>query len=59
MRAFIYVHGCGHNAPVFQVVALGREVLGGNGILAEFGAAKQFCDMEAIYTYEVRLHPPL
>jgi acyl-CoA oxidase len=35
-----------------EVVALGRELLGGNGILAEFLLAKAFSDMEAIYSYE-------
>jgi acyl-CoA oxidase len=35
------------------VVALAREVLGGNGVVTDFHVAKQFCDMEAIYTYEV------
>lgn len=35
-----------------EVVALGRELLGGNGIVAEFGVAKAFCDLEAYYTYE-------
>jgi hypothetical protein len=40
-------------AAVVQVVALAREVLGGNGVQADFHVAKQFCDMEAIYTYEV------
>jgi len=35
-----------------EVVALGREVLGGNGILADFGVAKAFCDCEAYYSYE-------
>eukprot|EP00850_Spirogloea_muscicola_P003662 SM000015S01162 [mRNA] locus=s15:154557:158824:+ [translate_table: standard] len=35
-----------------EVVALGRELLGGNGILAEFQVAKAFCDLEPIYTYE-------
>ncbi len=35
-----------------QVVALGRELLGGNGIVADFHVAKVFCDMEAMYTYE-------
>jgi hypothetical protein len=33
-------------------VALARELLGGNGIVADFHVAKVFCDMEAIYTYE-------
>jgi alkylation response protein AidB-like acyl-CoA dehydrogenase len=33
-------------------VALAREVLGGNGVVADFHVAKAFCDMEAIYTYE-------
>jgi alkylation response protein AidB-like acyl-CoA dehydrogenase len=42
-------------AAALQVVALAREVLGGNGVQADFHVAKQFCDMEAIYTYEVRL----
>ena len=37
-----------------EVVALGRELLGGNGILSHFHVAKAFCDLEAIYTYEVR-----
>lgn len=35
-----------------ETVALGRELLGGNGILADFLVAKAFCDMEPIYTYE-------
>jgi glutaryl-CoA dehydrogenase len=35
-----------------QVVALGREVLGGNGILLENHIARHFADMEATYTYE-------
>ena len=35
-----------------EVVALGRELLGGNGIVADFLVAKAFCDMEAYYTYE-------
>ena len=36
------------------MVALGREVLGGNGILGDFNVAKAFCDIEAFYSYEVR-----
>lgn len=35
-----------------EVVALAREVLGGNGILLEHHIVKQFNDMEAVYTYE-------
>ncbi|PSC71354.1 Acyl-coenzyme A oxidase peroxisomal [Micractinium conductrix] len=35
-----------------EVVALGRELLGGNGILAEFLVAKHFCDLEAYFSYE-------
>lgn len=31
------------------MVALGRELLGGNGILSEFLVAKAFADMEAYY----------
>lgn len=33
-------------------VALGREVLGGNGILLEHDAARFFADAEAVYSYE-------
>jgi hypothetical protein len=35
-----------------ESVALGREVLGGNGILLENDAARFFADAEAIYSYE-------
>jgi glutaryl-CoA dehydrogenase len=35
-----------------EVVALGREILGGNGILLENHVARHFADMEAVYTYE-------
>ncbi|KAL8146578.1 hypothetical protein AgCh_004343 [Apium graveolens] len=35
-----------------EVVSLGRELLGGNGILADFLVAKAFCDMEPVYTYK-------
>ena len=35
-----------------EVAALGREMLGGNGIVLDNYAMKAFCDMEAIYTYE-------
>ncbi|KAL2337737.1 hypothetical protein Fmac_012183 [Flemingia macrophylla] len=35
-----------------ETAALGRELLGGNGILADFLVAKAFCDLEPIYTYE-------
>lgn len=35
-----------------ETVSLGRELLGGNGILAEFLVAKAFCDLEPIYSYE-------
>ncbi|KAK1398235.1 Acyl-coenzyme A oxidase 4, peroxisomal [Heracleum sosnowskyi] len=35
-----------------EVVSLGRELLGGNGILADFLVAKAFCDLEPVYTYE-------
>jgi glutaryl-CoA dehydrogenase len=43
------VHNCAHAR---QVVALGREILGGNGILLENHVARHFADMEAVYTYE-------
>uniref|UniRef100_A0A0E0A9B0 Acyl-CoA dehydrogenase/oxidase C-terminal domain-containing protein n=1 Tax=Oryza glumipatula TaxID=40148 RepID=A0A0E0A9B0_9ORYZ len=35
-----------------ETVALGRELLGGNGIVTDFHVGKAFCDMESIYTYE-------
>lgn len=35
-----------------EVVALGRECLGGNGILGDLTVAKAFCDVEAFYSYE-------
>mmetsp|Transcript_17327 Transcript_17327/g.44014 ORF Transcript_17327/g.44014 Transcript_17327/m.44014 type:complete len:255 (+) Transcript_17327:357-1121(+) len=35
-----------------EVAALGRELLGGNGVVTDFHIAKAFCDLEAIYTYE-------
>ena len=33
-----------------EVVALGRELLGGNGIVADFLIAKSFCDLEAYHS---------
>lgn len=35
-----------------EVMALGRELLGGNGIVSDFLVAKAFSDMEAYHTYE-------
>ncbi|KAM0948126.1 putative acyl-CoA oxidase [Dioscorea sansibarensis] len=35
-----------------ETVSLGRELLGGNGILADFLVAKAFCDLEPIFSYE-------
>ncbi|KAL5806894.1 hypothetical protein ACOSQ4_029627 [Xanthoceras sorbifolium] len=35
-----------------ETLALGRELLGANGILTDFLVAKAFCDLEVIYTYE-------
>jgi glutaryl-CoA dehydrogenase len=35
-----------------ETVALGRSILGGNGIATEFGMARTFADAEAIYSYE-------
>ncbi|OVA02713.1 Acyl-CoA oxidase/dehydrogenase [Macleaya cordata] len=40
------------SAKARETVALGRELLGGNGILADFLVAKAFCDLEPIFTYE-------
>ncbi|MBX3065305.1 MAG: acyl-CoA dehydrogenase family protein [Anaerolineae bacterium] len=41
-----------NTANAREVVALGREILGGNGILLENHIARHFADMEAVYTYE-------
>lgn len=35
-----------------ETVALGREILGGNGILLEHDVARFFADAEAVYSYE-------
>ncbi|XP_058075022.1 acyl-coenzyme A oxidase 4, peroxisomal isoform X1 [Magnolia sinica] len=35
-----------------ETVSLGRELLGGNGILADFLVAKAFCDLEPVFSYE-------
>ena len=35
-----------------RVCSIAREVLGGNGILLEYGVARLFADMEAVYSYE-------
>lgn len=35
-----------------EAVSIAREMLGGNGIVTDFGVARAFTDMEALYTYE-------
>lgn len=40
------------SARMRESVALGRGILGGNGIVTDFGMAKIFADAEAIYSYE-------
>lgn len=39
-------------ARMRESAALGRSLLGGNGIVTDFGMAKIFADAEAIYSYE-------
>ena len=39
-------------AKAREIVALGREILGGNGILLDHHMARHFVDVESIYTYE-------
>jgi glutaryl-CoA dehydrogenase len=39
-------------AKARQVVADARDILGGNGVLYEYGVARHFLDMEIVYTYE-------
>lgn len=42
-----------HNAlNTREVVALGREIVGGNGIVTDYGVGKFFADAESVYTYE-------
>ncbi len=40
------------SARMRETVALGRSILGGNGIVTDYRMAKIFADAEAIYTYE-------
>ncbi|SLK09861.1 acyl-CoA dehydrogenase family protein [Arthrobacter sp. P2b] len=40
------------SARMRESVALGRSILGGNGILTDYRMARIFSDAEAIYTYE-------
>ncbi|GGC98790.1 glutaryl-CoA dehydrogenase [Tersicoccus solisilvae] len=40
------------SARMRETVAMGRSLLGGNGIVVDFEMAKIFADAEAIYTYE-------
>lgn len=40
------------SAQMRETVALGRSMMGGNGISTEFEMAKVFADAEAIYSYE-------
>ena len=39
-------------ARMRESVAIGRSLLGGNGIVTDFEMAKIFSDAEAIYSYE-------
>ncbi|WP_028281326.1 acyl-CoA dehydrogenase family protein [Arthrobacter sp. H5] len=40
------------SALMRDTVSMGRSILGGNGIVTDYGMAKIFADAEAIYTYE-------
>lgn len=40
------------SARMRETVAMGRSILGGNGIVTDYRMAKIFSDAEAIYTYE-------
>ena len=39
-------------AKAREIVALGREILGGNGIVLDYHMARHFVDLESVYTYE-------
>lgn len=61
-RAGLQEHGAGMaqvalaksytSARMRETVAMGRSILGGNGIVTDYRMAKIFADAEAIYTYE-------
>jgi glutaryl-CoA dehydrogenase len=40
------------SARMRETVALGRSILGGNGLVTDYRMAKIFADAEAIFTYE-------
>ena len=35
-----------------EIVAMARDIMGGNGVLYEYQVARHFLDMEIVYTYE-------
>ena len=35
-----------------KVCSIGRDIMGGNGILLSYGVARLFSDMVAVYSYE-------
>src|SRR5262249_48463747 len=39
-------------AKARETVSWGRELLGGNGIVADYNVARFFADVEALYSYE-------
>jgi glutaryl-CoA dehydrogenase len=39
-------------AKARETVAWGRELVGGNGIVADYNVGRFFCDVEALYSYE-------
>jgi glutaryl-CoA dehydrogenase len=41
-----------NSAKARQIVAMAREIFGGNGILLENHIGRHFADVEAVYTYE-------
>ncbi len=40
------------SAKARETVSWGRELLGGNGIVADYNVARFFADAEALYSYE-------
>jgi len=41
-----------HHIEIRETVAWARELLGGNGIVADYKVARFFTDCEALYSYE-------
>ena len=39
-------------SQALEIARMARDILGGNGILNEYGAMRHMCNLESVYTYE-------